>query len=52
MFVWITGQDIGKQTIHIQLDDNNAYDVPKSQIELLTAKINGGIKNYSFRNTL
>jgi hypothetical protein len=52
MFVWITGQDIGKQTIRIQLDDNKAYDVPQSQIELLTATIKRGIKNYSFRNTL
>lgn len=52
MFVWIVGQDIGKQTISIRLEDEKTYEIPQTQIELLTASIKRGIKNYSFKNTL
>lgn len=52
MFVWIVGQDIGKQTISIRLADEKIYEIPQAQIELLTASIKRGIKNYNFKNTL
>lgn len=52
MFVWIVGQDIGKQTISIRLADEKTYEIPQTQIELLTASIKRGIKNYNFKNTL
>lgn len=52
MFVWIVGQDIGRQTISIRLADEKTYEIPQTQIELLTASIKRGIKNYNFKNTL
>jgi hypothetical protein len=49
MYVWIIGQDIVKQTIKIQLNDNQVLDIPETKIALLTALIKRNSKASWFK---
>jgi hypothetical protein len=50
MFVWIVGQDVGKQTIKVQLENNTTLDVPETKIALLSALIKKNSKDSWFKD--
>lgn len=50
MYVWIVGQDVAKQTIKIQLNNNSTLEIPESKISLLTAMIKKNTKETWFKN--
>jgi hypothetical protein len=49
MFVWITGQDVVKQTITIKLADQEVLEIPETKIALLTALIKKNSKATWFK---
>jgi hypothetical protein len=50
MYVWIVGQDIAKQTIKIQLSNNEMLEIPETKIALLTALVKKNSKATWFHN--
>jgi len=48
-YVWITGQDIAKETIKIQVQEGKQYDIPKSKISLYSVDIKKMAKSETFK---
>lgn len=50
LFVWITGQDVGKGTIKIRLHAGKEFDIPKANIALFTATIKKEVSKLEFKS--
>lgn len=49
--VWIIGQNVGNNTITIQLDSDRIIDIPRDKVELLSKQIVAKIKEESKKNS-